>query len=76
MITETRISSVDALPELPGYQPITMHDLWMIADKASDVVLAARRHLEPTDEAAWEILGDAISGLLFVMDYTVRMRSV
>ena len=57
MITETRISSVDALPELPGYQPITMHELWVIANKASDVVLAARQHLESYDEATWEILG-------------------
>lgn len=40
-----RVSSVDSLPESPGYEPITMHGLWQIADAACTVINAARSHL-------------------------------
>lgn len=73
-----RTSSVDSLIESPGYDSIDMAQLFQVADKASTVVMASRDHLsgrlEIGDQHAWDTLSIAITGLIFVMDYTCSLR--
>lgn len=68
-----RVSSVDRLPESPGYEPVTMADLWKIADRAIDVVSAARRHL-PTGDPGKDPLFKVGDELLAVEFYTCNLR--
>lgn len=72
-----RVSTVDAIPSLPlpGYGAITMHELWVIADRASDVIAAARTHLDAGDPG-YDALLRVNSRLLAVLDYTCVLREV
>jgi hypothetical protein len=68
-----RTSSVDSLPASPGYEPITMANLWQIASAASDVVMAAYRHVSG-DDRAFDLLMKVNRDLIAVAFYTCSLR--
>jgi hypothetical protein len=73
METELRHSSVDDVPDSPGYGPITMENLWKLVDSAIEVVRNAQHHLEWGDPAH-ETLFPVLHALLSVAMYTCSLR--
>lgn len=69
----TRHSSVDDVPDSPGYGPIAMDNLWELTDRAIQVLSSAQRHLS-WDDPGYRELFPLIEALLHVARYTVALR--
>ena len=74
-LSATRHSTVDYLPLSPGHAPITLDELWRIADAARCVLGAAEKHVAHDRDAAgaierrwWELMA--------VCNYSCDLRMV